>query len=490
MEKKNILICEDNEMNREILCDILSNEFNIIEAENGLEAVNILHQQADDIDILLLDIVMPIMDGFDVLAVMNKCEWIHTIPVVMISSEAASSVIHRAYELGAVDFINRPFDASIVHKRVQNTITLFAKQKKLINMVADEMFDKEKSNHVMINILSDIVEFRNGESGLHVLHINTMTNILLKKLIEKTDKYHLDGDDIARISLASSLHDIGKMAIPEEILNKKGRLTEEEFTIMKNHTIEGGKLLNKLEHYQDEALVKTAYEICRWHHERYDGRGYPDGLSGEDIPISAQVVSIADVYDALTSERCYKAAFSHEQAIHMILNNECGVFNPLLIECLLESQDQIQSELMVSSASSKTKNELKEMVTNILKQDNLVTSTSKEMDLDKDKLFFYLNSTEDLLFHYVCQPPVLFFENENYEAFGLRKEIFGPTEDEALIQLLGKENIEKILDLNNTMVEDIYKLEVTHQNRVFKIVCKKVKKDDNLYGIIGRICYN
>ncbi|MDE7263770.1 MAG: response regulator, partial [Anaeroplasmataceae bacterium] len=485
MEKKNILICEDNEMNREILCDILSNEFNIIEAENGLEAVNILHQRADDIDILLLDIVMPVMDGFDVLAVMNKCEWINTIPVVMISSEAASSVIHRAYELGAVDFINRPFDASIVHKRVQNTITLFAKQKKLINMVADEMFDKEKSNHVMINILSDIVEFRNGESGLHVLHINTMTNIILKKLVEKTDRYHLNNDDIARISLASSLHDIGKMAIPEEILNKKGRFTDEEYSIMKNHTIEGGKLLDKLEHYQDEALVKTAYEICRWHHERYDGKGYPDGLSGEDIPISAQVVSIADVYDALTSERCYKAAYSHDQAVQMILNNECGVFNPLLIECLLESQDQIQSELMVSSASSKTKNELKEMVTNILKQDNLATTTTKEMNLDKDKLFFYLNSTEDILFHYICQPPVLFFENDNYESFGLRKEIFDPIEDEALIQLLGKENIERIINLQNLNSDEMLKIEFTHNDRSFKVICKKICKDDVMHGIIG-----
>lgn len=330
-EKEKILIADDSAMNRAILTEMLGDGYEILEAENGRQAVAIL-QSATDIDLLLLDIMMPEMDGFEVLAMMNKYHWIDEVPVIMISAENASSYVERAYDLGATDYISRPFDMAVVRRRVINTLMLYAKQKRLVRLVAEQVYEKEKSNSTMINILSHIVEFRNGESGMHVLHIQTATDILLHTLVQKTDKYHLTAADISLISTASALHDIGKINIPESILNKPGRLTKEEFEVMKTHTTIGSEILEKLPFQQESDLVKTAYAICRWHHERWDGRGYPDGLTGEQIPIAAQVVSLADVYDALTSERCYKKAFDHDTAVKMILNGECGQFNPLLLE--------------------------------------------------------------------------------------------------------------------------------------------------------------
>lgn len=352
-KRHKILIVDDSEMNRSILADMLGDEYEIIEAVDGEEAVARLNMNSTDISLMLLDVVMPNMDGFEVLAIMNKRNWIKDIPVIMISAENASSYVGRAYELGVTDYISRPFDGLVVHRRVINTIMLYAKQKKLMGLVADQIYEKEKSNKLMVSILSHIVEFRNGESGLHVLHINIMTEILLNKLIEKTDRYNLKHSDVSVISIASSLHDIGKISIPEEILNKPGRLTKEEFETMKTHSIIGAEMLDHLPYYRNEELVKVAYQICRWHHERYDGRGYPDGLKGEDIPIAAQVVALADVYDALTSVRVYKPAFSHEKALEMIMNGECGTFNPLLIECLLEVGENIREELEVSRSRKK-----------------------------------------------------------------------------------------------------------------------------------------
>lgn len=348
-EKQAILIVDDSEMNRAILTDMLQEDYRTLEAENGVQAVELIRKYSDAIDLVLLDITMPEMDGFEVLAIMNKYHLIDNIPVIMISAERASSYMERAYELGVTDYISRPFDALIVRRRVENTLMLYAKQKRLVGLVADQVYEKERNNSMMVNILSHIVEFRNGESGLHVLHINTMTEILLQHLVEKTDKYPLTQEDIIRISTASALHDIGKISIPDEIINKSGRLTKEEFEIMKTHSAVGASMLSAITAYQNEPFMKTAYEICRWHHERYDGKGYPDGLKGDEIPISAQIVSLADVYDALTSERCYKKAFSHETAINMIMNGECGAFNPLLLDCLLEVAGDIQRELAVNS---------------------------------------------------------------------------------------------------------------------------------------------
>ena len=340
--KQQILIVDDSEMNREILTEMLQDDFRILEAENGEEALKMLKQYDTGISLMLLDIVMPVMNGFEVLAAMAREHWMDDIPVIMISSEGSEDYIRRAYEMGIADYIRRPFDAKIVYQRVFNTIKLYAKQRRLISLVADQIYEKEKNNRMMVGILSQIVEFRNGESGPHVLHIQTLTRLLLERLVQKTGQYGLSWSEQYMISMASALHDIGKIGIDEKILNKSGKLTKEEFDIMKTHTLIGATMLENLKMYQGEILLEVAYQICRWHHERYDGKGYPDGLVGEEIPISAQVVSLADAYDALISDRVYKKAYSHEQAVKMILNGECGAFNPVLLECLTDIQDHLK----------------------------------------------------------------------------------------------------------------------------------------------------
>lgn len=346
--KQQILIVDDSEINREILKEILKEDYRILEAANGEECLEQLERSGTGISLVLLDIVMPEMDGFEVLAAMNQNHWIEDIPVIMISSEDSDSYIRRAYEMGVSDYISRPFDAKIVYQRVLNMIKLYAKQRRLIHLVTRQIYEKERNNRMMIGILSQIVEFRNGESGLHVIHINLITQLLLEQLVKKTGKYQLSWEDRLLIATASALHDIGKIGIDEKILNKPGKLTKEEFEIMKTHTLIGAQMLDNLDMYRNEKLLKLAHEICRWHHERYDGKGYPDGLVGEEIPISAQVVSLADVYDALVSERVYKKAFSHEKALEMIQNGECGTFNPLLLQCMTETQDKLKTMMEVA----------------------------------------------------------------------------------------------------------------------------------------------
>ena len=339
--KQKVLIVDDAEMNRAILTEILGNEYEILEAENGRECMQLLQKYRTGISVILLDIVMPVMNGFAVLGEMARQGLIDDIPIIMISSADSDDVIRQAYELGVTDYISRPFDAKIVYRRVVNAIKLYAKQRRLVSMVTKQIVEKEKNDNMLIDILSHIVEFRNTESGQHVLHMKQLTELLLSELLQKTDMYHLDAAKRDLIVTASALHDIGKIAIPEEILNKPGRLTKEEFEIMKTHTTIGSEMLDNIEGYGDEPLVRTAYAICRWHHERYDGRGYPAGLVGEQIPISAQIVALADVYDALVSKRSYKEAFSHETAVQMILNGECGTFNPLILDCLRSAADKI-----------------------------------------------------------------------------------------------------------------------------------------------------
>ena len=390
-------------MNRAILVEMLGDGYDVIEAENGREAVRVL-QSAPEIDLLLLDIMMPEMDGFEVLEQMKRYGWIDEVPVVMISAENGSAYVERAYDLGATDFISRPFDMAIVRRRVTNTLMLYTKQKQLVGLVARQVYENQKSNNLMINILSHIVEFRNGESGSHVLHIHTATELILNHLVKKTDKYKLSAADIAMIGTASSLHDIGKINIPEEILNKPGRLTKEEFDIMKTHTTIGAHILENLPFQQDEPLVKVSYEICRWHHERWDGRGYPDGLKGEEIPIAAQVVALADVYDALTSERCYKKAFDHDTAVRMILNGECGTFNPLLMECLTEVADELHRALTDNEAAAQTIfGSATRKITDALLHENDLPDTGRlenALQIEQQKHTFYVDHTPDLQLDY------------------------------------------------------------------------------------------
>lgn len=375
--KLKILIADDSEINRMILTDMLSSEYEILEAENGLQAIEIIKEYLSEISLILLDNVMPKMSGLEVLSIMNRNKWNENIPVIMISVENSRHLVDSAYNMGVVDYINQPFDLNTVHKRVKNTIMLYSKQKKLIKLVGDQIYQKEKSNNLMINILSHIVEFRNGESGTHVINIRTITELLLKKLCEIYDNFTLNAEDISLISMASSLHDIGKISIPSSILNKPGRLTDEEFKKMKEHSMIGAQMLEAF-NSDNEPLVRFAYEITRWHHERYDGRGYPDGLVGDDIPISAQVVSIADVYDALTSERCYKKAFSHEKALEMINNNECGVFNPMILKSLNAAADEIKNELAHRSSATYEWTLAQDVTKNLLRDNDIYISILPE----------------------------------------------------------------------------------------------------------------
>ena len=344
-KKQKILIVDDSEMNRDILAVMLGSDYEILEAENGLEAIEILQQGMTDIDLILLDIMMPEMDGFDVLGFMKRSHMTEVIPVIMISSESSSSYIEKAYEMGAADYISRPFNALIVGRRVINTLMLYAKQKRLVQMVADQVYEREKNNDMMVNILSHIVEFRNGESGQHVRHIHMMTEILLQHLQKRITKYQIKQEDIVRIATASALHDIGKVGIEEKIINKTEKLTEEESNEMKMHTLIGAAMIENLDEYKDEELMQIAYGICRGHHERYDGKGYPDGLKGDDIPIGAQIVALADEYDRLVMGRPNKKSVSHEQAVNMIKDRECGKFNPILVEFFLEISDEIKARL-------------------------------------------------------------------------------------------------------------------------------------------------
>ena len=343
--KSQILLVDDSAMSRMILKEILGGDYSILEAENGQECLEKMQAEAGNIALVLLDINMPVMDGFEVLKAMNVNHTIEDIPVIMISSDDSDAAIRRSYELGASDYVTRPFDARIVYRRVTNTIKLYAKQRRLVQMVSDQIRARENNTDMLVGVLSHIVEFRNGESGAHVRHIRIITELLLHRLLEISSQYPITAEQQDNIPLASALHDIGKIGIDEKILNKPGRLTPEEFEVVKTHSMLGAEMLHQLEDFNEQPLLQTAYEITRWHHERWDGRGYPDGLKGDAIPISAQLVALADVYDALTSERCYKKAFSHEKAVQMILNGECGAFNPLLLQCLTDIQTDLKVQL-------------------------------------------------------------------------------------------------------------------------------------------------
>ena len=348
-EKSQLLLVDDSKMNRRMLAEILGDGYHILEAKDGRECMEKLREEAGNIALVLLDINMPVMDGFEVLKAMNANHTIEDTPVIMISSEDSDAAVRRSYELGASDYVNRPFDARIVSRRVTNTIKLYAKQRRLVQMVSDQIRARENNTDMLVGVLSHIVEFRNGESGAHVRHIRIITEMLLHCLLEISSNYAVSAEQQDHIPLASALHDIGKIGIDEKILNKPGRLTPEEFEVIKTHSMLGAKMLYELDDFAEQPLLQTAYEIARWHHERWDGRGYPDGLKGDEIPISAQLVSLADVYDALTSERCYKKAFSHEKAVQMILNGECGTFNPLLLQCLTDVQADLKEELQQRS---------------------------------------------------------------------------------------------------------------------------------------------
>lgn len=446
--KQKILIADDSEMNRELLAAILEEEYEIIQVNDGVQAVDCLQRHAEEISLLLLDIVMPHMDGFEVLSYMNKEHWIDSIPVVIISSENSPIYIKRGYDLGATDFIGKPFDANMVLRRSANAILLGAKQRRMTSIVSNQIYEREKSSKLMINILSHIVEFRNGESGLHVLHIQTITEMLLRQLVQKeNNRYALSKEQIRMITTASALHDIGKISIPDEILNKPGRLTAEEFAVIKGHSMAGANMLSELPLDQkEEPLVKTAYEICRWHHERYDGGGYPDGLKGEEIPVSAQVVALADVYDALTSERCYKDAYSHEKAIEMILAGQCGAFNPLMLECLLDISSSLKKKMGYKSKERYEQTDLSDIASRF--HDFEMDSSEKivqQLEFERMRHNFLAEGSRNIIFTYTISPPLLTFNQAGCKRSGITEPSFSPLQSGVLKDLVEEQSLKRLI---------------------------------------------
>lgn len=446
--KQKILIADDSEMNRELLAAILEEEYEIIQVNDGVQAVDYLQRHAEEISLLLLDIVMPHMDGFEVLSYMNKEHWIDSIPVVIISSENSPIYIKRGYDLGATDFIGKPFDANMVLRCSANAILLGAKQRRMTSIVSNQIYEREKSSKLMINILSHIVEFRNGESGLHVLHIQTITEMLLRQLVQKeNNRYALSKEQIRMITTASALHDIGKISIPDEILNKPGRLTAEEFAVIKGHSMAGANMLSELPLDQkEEPLVKTAYEICRWHHERYDGGGYPDGLKGEEIPVSAQVVALADVYDALTSERCYKDAYSHEKAIEMILAGQCGAFNPLMLECLLDISSSLKKKMGYKSKERYEQTDLSDIASRF--HDFEMDSSEKivqQLEFERMRHNFLAEGSRNIIFTYTISPPLLTFNQAGCKRSGITEPSFSPLQSGVLTDLVEEQSLKRLI---------------------------------------------
>lgn len=493
-----ILIVDDSEMNRDMLSDMLSDDYDIVEAADGEEALSILKERVYDIDLVLLDIIMPAVDGFGVLDVMKRYHWIDNTPVIMISSETSQSYIRKAFELGVTDYIIRPFDSFIIHKRVSNTLMLYRKQKKLLSALEEQVYENEKNNSMMINVLAHIVEFRNGESGMHVHHIKQLTSILLQNLIEKTDKYRLTENDILLISTASSLHDIGKISIDDKILNKPGRLTAEEFEVIKTHSIIGAEMLQDLHNTHNYPLFDKAYEICRWHHERYDGKGYPDGLKGEEIPISAQVTSLADVYDALTSNRCYKKAFSHEKAMEMILDGQCGAFNPVLLQCLKDCEKQILAELSDSIDTTQDDRLLiratEELVENKISSDKIDFSAHLPIAA-KDRWNFFSDGSGEIQFEYDAILDVLRLTKYGAKVLGLQELTMHPR---GLKQgYLGAQNIQTILDamqseasLEKPVVKIKKHISLNGPRRWYEIRIRTLwsnEENPKYTGILGRI---
>lgn len=496
-QRDRILIADDSEMNRAILTDMLNDEYDILEAENGVAAIGLIRELGTEISLILLDIVMPEMDGFGVLEEMNRMNLIEDIPVIMISAESEASHMERAYELGVTEFIRRPFDALIVHRRVVNTILLYTKQKKLMTLVTEQIYEKEQQSNLMIDILSHIVEFRNGESGLHVRRVRILTELFAKQLMQITDKYHFSQADITTISTASALHDIGKISIPEEILNKPGRLTDEEFTVMKGHSMIGAQMLASLSVHCEDSLVETAYQICRCHHERYDGSGYPDGLKGDEIPISAQIVSLADVYDALTSDRVYKKAIPHKEAVKMIVDGECGSFNPILLKCLSDLADRLEELLNNSASEEFDRRWIRSAAEEVLRRKELKVSerTLRLFEQERIKNDSLAILTKEIQFEYSHSDRTVTISPFGAERLGLPEVIKDPALDKQIRAIISDIDICELSDaLRSTTpvhpdVTFDFKLTLGGETRWFQIISAAQWSDDSpprYTGAIGK----
>ncbi|NHM15144.1 response regulator [Eggerthellaceae bacterium zg-887] len=415
-----ILIVDDTDVNRDILSDILEQDYNVLEASSGLEAIEVLRRHEGALSLILLDIVMPGMDGFEMLAYLRKNHWAEDVPIIVISSETSPGYVKKGFELGVTDYVSRPFDPEIVSRRVANVIGLFSKQERLKDLVVHSMQEQEKRDTLMVDILSSIVEFRNGESGLHVMRIRIISEILLEAVSRRFPQYGLSPSRIALISTAAALHDIGKITLPGSILNKPGKLTDEEFKVMKTHTIIGDEMLRGLQRGADIDLVKCARSICRWHHERWDGNGYPDGLSGDAIPIEAQVVALADVYDALVSERVYKPAYTHDEAVDIILSGGCGAFNPALLACFEHESLRLEEMLCLRSDESYERSNVGIRVQESLEGlgPGIAGRTALLLNGEREKLAYLASSSPGLVFDFDA-------DSDTVELYGALRKTLG-----------------------------------------------------------------
>lgn len=347
MEKNLILIADDAEINREMIKFIFEEQYEVLEAKDGEETIALLDQHAKEIAVLFLDLIMPKKSGLDVLKHMQATGYTDFLPVIMITGEATPEAEYQAYNLGASDIIYKPFDPKVVMRRTMNITELFEHRLDLEEKLAERTQELvasreqlEQNNAFLINALGSVVEFRSMESGEHIRRVKQFTGIILEYVRKFYPEYNLTKKQVELITQASALHDLGKIAIPDAILLKPGKLTPSEFEEMKKHTIYGCEILERFQQVDNE-FYRYCYDICRYHHERYDGKGYPDHLVGEQIPIWAQVVSIVDVYDALVNKRVYKPAYDVHEAERMIKNGECGVFSDKILDCFDLAKEEL-----------------------------------------------------------------------------------------------------------------------------------------------------
>ena len=438
--RKRILIADDSELDRAVLIDHLEADYDLLEAADGAETIELLRRLHKEIDLVLLDIVMPEMDGFDVLTEMERRKWLADVPVIMIAGDPTNAYMERAFRLGASDYISRPFLPSMLSRRVQNTLTLHARKKQVIEQVSGQIRRKERNNGLIASIFACAIELRCGENGTHMHRVARLTGMLLNRLMEKDDRYRFTGEEIGTISLAAGLHDIGKLLIPEEILNKPSALTEEECVIVRRHALLGAMLISELPVKQDEPLIRYARDICRWHHERWDGNGYPDGLKGTEIPVVVRVTSLADAYDALVSKRCYKEAYSHERAMQMILSGECGIFDPLVLECLIDLSDTLKEKMAQTPLFDQEQGAAHELVDEFYRyQGTTGTRAVQQLEDERSKRRIINDMSDELWFEYTAQPPALTLSNSASAALDLPELIVDPEHNRKLLAAVGEE---------------------------------------------------
>lgn len=445
--KKKIIIADDSELNCEMVADILGSIYDYQFVHDGDTLLNML-TLGERADMILLDLNMPKTSGMQVLKVMRSRHWTDEIPVVIISAEDDDAIIQKAFELGATDYIVRPFQSFFVKHRIDNTLELYSQRRQLVRYVEKQVYERDRVNKALINIFGSLVELRNNESGEHTLHVQAITKMILNRLCDVTDKYTFTREMIDTISTVSALHDIGKAYIPSEILNKPSKLTDEEWEIMKSHTVRGDEFLQKIHVKNSEKFMGLAHEIVRYHHERYDGNGYPDGLCGDEIPISAQVVSIADVYDALTSDRCYKKAYDHEKALDMIRNGRCGVFNPLLVQCLMDISDDLLIMLKFNevndddSFESVSTLDMKSELNDEIRVDERI---EKLLDYEMEKKEFFAERCGGIQFEYDAERRKVVYMRR-YDEKGERVHLSSES-----TRLLCDSDLEKLTDLISNM---------------------------------------